>query len=82
MLVKLWQLPAGVGPVGDAWFWGVPKGVQEYGGFCLRKLGKKTLCFPEAVWVKLQVLEMSSWEAHPACITWLSLSLRRAGKET
>lgn len=44
------------------------------------------LHFPEVVWVKLQVLEMSRQEAHPACITRvslsLSLSLCRAGKET
>lgn len=33
------------------------------------------LHFPEVVWVKLQVLETSRQEAHPACITRVSLSL-------
>lgn len=32
----------------------VLKGVQEYGHFCLRKLRRKMLHFPEVVWVKLQ----------------------------
>lgn len=51
------------------------KGVQEHGGFYLRKLMRKMLRFPEVVWVKLQVLETSCREAHPARITWVSLSL-------
>lgn len=38
--------------------------------------------FAEVVWVKLQVLETSRQEAPPVCITWISLSLCRAGKET
>lgn len=51
----------------------VLKGVQEYGHFCLRKLGRKMLHFPETVWVKLLALETRCWEAHPVCITQVSL---------
>lgn len=51
----------------------VLKGVQEHGHFCLRKLGRKILHCSEVVWVKLQVLETSHWEAHPVCITQVSL---------
>lgn len=31
------------------------------------------LHFPEMVWVKLLALETSHWEAHPVCITQVSL---------
>lgn len=40
------------------------------------------LHFPEFVWVKLQVLELNCQEASLVCITLISLSLCRAGKET
>lgn len=39
------------------------------------------LRFPEAVWVKLQVLEQSCREAHPACITWKLFLFAGLGKK-
>lgn len=39
------------------------------------------LRFPEAVWVKLQVLEKSCREAHPACITWKLFLFAGLGKK-
>lgn len=79
---RLWQLTfliiAGHWPSSVWWvlLLEVPKGVQEYVHFCLRKLGRKMLHFPETVWVKLLALETSWGESHPVCITQVSLSFQ------